>query len=172
MSDYRRSYAAGGCYFFTVVTHDRKNFLTNTTVIERLREAFHQVKDKYPLTIDAIVILPDHIHTVWQLPEGDDDFSVRWRLIKHFVALKMDVAKNRRGEKQVWQRRFWEHQIRDEQDWRNHVDYIHYNPVKHGYVDQPSRWPYSSFSKAVERGWYNPDWGSSVPWNIQDMETE
>jgi hypothetical protein len=92
------------------------------------------------------VILPDHLHSDWRLPDGDSDFSLRWRLIKHYVAAGMPAPTNRRGEKLVWQRRFWEHAIRDEDDWRRHVDYVHYNPVKHGYVSRPEDWPWSSFA--------------------------
>ena len=97
---------------------------------------------------DAMVILPDHLHMVWRLPGGDTDYSLRWRLIKHYLASGISGSTNRRGEKAVWQQRFWEHAIRDEDDWRNHIDYVHYNPVKHGYVARPGVWPWSSFGPA------------------------
>ncbi|MCX7689130.1 MAG: hypothetical protein N2045_14335, partial [Fimbriimonadales bacterium] len=95
---------------------------------------------------------------VWQLPPGDADFSRRWRDIKCYVSAQLATPVNHRGEKRVWQRRFWEHCIRDEEDWRQHIDYVHYNPVKHGLVTRPGDWPYSSFVQAVTWGWYPPDW--------------
>ncbi|WP_305906783.1 transposase [Methylomarinum sp. Ch1-1] len=147
MSHYRRAYIPGGCYFFTAVTHHREAWFSTQENVDRLREAFRHVKNRHPFAIDAIVVLPDHIHTVWRLPDGDADFSLRWRLLKHYVAIKLSNGTNNRGEKQFWQRRFWEHVIRGETDWRNHIDYIHYNPVKHDYVTTPAQWPYSSNSQ-------------------------
>jgi len=172
MSKYRRTYIAGGHYFFTVVTFGRLEIFARKENIVRLGDAFRHVKREHPFAIDAIVILPDHLHTIWRLPEGDVDFSLRWRLIKHYLARGVDKPLNRRGEKRVWQRRFWEHAIRDETDWRNHVDYIHYNPVKHGYSDSPMGWEYSSFARAVSSGWYAKDWGGGEPDNIREMELE
>jgi len=122
--------------------------------------------------MDAIVILPDHIHCIWQLPSGDADFSTRWRLIKRYFSTGVDAALNSKGEKRIWQRRFWEHLIRDEDDWRKHMDYIHYNPVKHGYVSHPGLWPHGSFHRAVERGWYGSDWGKNEPEAIQNLDLE
>ena len=152
MSDYRRAYERGGCYFFTVVTHDRRPWLTQPDIYQRLREAFRHVAAKRPFHIDAIVVLPDHLHCIWRLPETDSDFSTRWRLIKNFVSRGAKTALSDRGEKYVWQRRFWEHQIRDERDWRRHMDYIFFNPVKHGYVLEPSLWPYSTYRRDVRLG--------------------
>ena len=175
--DYRRYYQAGGSYFFTVVTHNRRPILTTEENIQRLRKAFRHVQAKHPFHIDAIVVLPDHLHTLWRLPEGDADFSTRWRKIKHFFSIGVakgvvSNSKQRRREKGVWQRRFWEHALRDEHDWRRHVDYIHYNPVKHGHVSLPAQWPFSSFHKAVKMGWYEMDWGASEPDMIRGMEME
>jgi putative transposase len=172
MSDYRRAFAPGGCYFFTVVTHGRQRLFEDIRHIDRLREGMRRTLQKHPFAIDAIVILPDHLHTIWQLPENDGDFSLRWRLIKHFLACNIAADTNGRGEKLVWQRRFWEHQIRNEEDWRRHLDYIHYNPVKHGYVSRPGDWPWGSFAKAVKRGWYPADWGEQEPRNLVGMECE
>ena len=172
MSKYRRTYIAGGHYFFTVVTFGRFELFAHKGNIARLGDALRHVNREHPFAIDAIVILPDHLHTIWRLPEGDADFSLRWRLIKHYLARGVDNPANRRGEKRVWQRRFWEHVIRDEADWRNHVDYIHYNPVKHGYSDSPMGWEYSSFARAVSKGWYAKDWGGGEPDNIREMEFE
>jgi putative transposase len=155
--EYRRFYQPGARYFFTVVTANRKPLLIDN--IERLRAAFKICKQRHPFEIEAVVVLPDHLHTIWRLPEGDDDFSKRWMVIKRYFSIGLpqaetSLSKIKKREKGIWQRRFWEHYIRNETDWRRHMDYIHFNPVKHGYVDKPSDWPYSSFVKAVEQGWY------------------
>ncbi|WP_300672755.1 transposase [Desulfoluna sp.] len=155
--DYRRFYQSGAWYFFTVVTQDRRPLLVEH--IDRLRESFRLCVARYPFEIEAMVVLPDHLHTLWRLPDGDDDFSTRWMVIKRHFSTGMpgyDVSfsKAKKREKGIWQRRFWEHIIRDEEDWRRHVDYIHYNPVKHGYVSKPEDWEYSSFQQAVRKGWY------------------
>jgi len=172
MSNYRRAYTPGGHYFFTLVTHGRQKLFDRQNNIDRLRDAFRHVKKKRPFSIDAIVILPDHLHLVLGLPKGETDFSQRLRLIKHHLSIHIDAPRNHRGEKRIWQRRFWEHLLRDEQDWRNHIDYIHYNPVKHGYVQRPLDWPHSSFSRAVRKGWYDENWGSAPPPTIEGMELE
>lgn len=172
MSVYRRAYQSGGCYFFTVVTHERLPILTQPDIIERLRAAFRHVRSSRPFTIDALVVLPDHLHCIWHLPEGDDDFSTRWRLIKHYVSSAIDAPVNKRNEKLVWQRRYWEHLLQDEEDWRRHMDYIHYNPVKHGYVKQPGDWRFGSFQRAQNDGLYPPDWGILEPENVSRMEIE
>lgn len=138
--EYRRSRQTGGHYFFTVVTHQRQPLLTMPENIERLRAAFRREMEKRMFVIDAIVILPDHLHALWRLPEGDADYSGRWSRIKrHFSAgcvgirAAQSASRQNKREKPVWQRRFWEHTIRDDEDWRSHMDYIHYNPVKNGY---------------------------------------
>jgi len=164
---YRRSKAEGGTFFFTLVTHFRRPFLCAPQNIGILRVSFKKVKKAHPFTIDAIVILPDHIHCLWTLPAGDNDYSTRWRLIKSAFSRQCDpscqgvvsAGRRKRGEKAVWQRRFWEHTIRDERDYRNHVEYIHYNPVKHGLVDAPCEWEFSSFMSFVQSGLYAKDWG-------------
>ena len=159
--DYRRLYIPGGCYFFTVVTEDRRPVLIDQ--IDRLRAAFRAVLEKDPWEIDAIVVLPDHLHTLWRLPEGDVDYSLRWMLIKRNFSSGLPAqartrSKTSKREKGIWQRRFFEHAIRGEEDWRRHMDYIHYNPVKHGYVVHPAEWPYSSFRTMVAKGLYAADW--------------
>ena len=125
-----------------------------------------------PFAMDAIVILPDHLHCIWQLPEGDNDFSERWRQIKRFVSIGINSPLNARKEKALWQRRYWEHLLRNGEDWRRHMDYIHYNPVKHGYVCRPTDWPHGSFRQAVARGWYDASWGEQEPAIIAGMEFE
>ena len=172
MSDYRRAYQRGGCYFFTVVTYDRRPWLTKPEIYDRLREAFRNVALTRPFRVDAIVVLPDHLHCIWRLPETDNDFSTRWRLIKHFVSRGASTALSDRSEKFLWQRRFWEHQIRDAEDWRRHMDYIFFNPVKHGYVSRVRDWQFSSFESAVEKGWYDLAWGVAEPESIRGLELE
>ncbi|NOQ63446.1 MAG: transposase [Methyloprofundus sp.] len=157
---YRRFYQPGARYFFTVVTANRKPLLIEN--INRLRVAFKTCKERYPFEIDAIVVLPDHLHTLWRLPEGDADFSKRWMVIKRQFSSGLpredtSASKIKKREKGIWQRRFWEHCIRNEDEWRRYMDYIHFNPVKHGYVNNPADWKHSSFAKAVEQGWYAPN---------------
>lgn len=163
MSQYRRCYQPGGNYFFTLVTHQRRPIFANPAKVEQLKAAINKVKKKYPFSLNAIVVLPDHLHCLWRLPENDKDFSTRWRLIKRYFSMEMNTLVNHRKEKEVWQRRFWEHTIRDEDDWQKHMDYIHYNPVKHGLVQTPGDWQHSSFNYWVEKGIYEKNWGSMQP---------
>lgn len=153
--DYRRAYVRGGCYFFTVVLEDR----TSNLLIEKidlLRTCIKQVKARHPFNINAIVILPDHIHTIWTLPEHDQDYAKRWMLIKSTFSRALEKTEHinsvriKKRERGIWQRRFWEHVIRDEQDFLNHIEYIHQNPVKHGYVQNAIDWQYSSIHKLHE----------------------
>ena len=175
MTAYRRAFQPGGCYFFTLVTEQRRPLLIDN--IDRLRRAFRVGIERRPLQIDAIVVLPDHLHTLWRLPEGDTDFSTRWIHIKRcfsagLQAPRVSSSKRRKREKGIWQRRFWEHLIRDEADWRRHMDYIHYNPVKHGYCVVPADWPYGSFRRCVADGLYAPDWGHEMPTNLKGVDWE
>ncbi|MDP2178503.1 REP-associated tyrosine transposase [Methylicorpusculum sp.] len=170
---YRRFYQAGARYFFTVVTENREPLLIEN--IERLRAAFRLCLTRYPFEIEAIVVLPDHLHTLWRLPEGDASFSKRWMVIKRKFSAGLPSrvvsdSKTKKREKGVWQRRFWEHCIRDENDWRRHVDYIHFNPVKHGYVAEPQAWLYSSFNDAVSKGWYES--GVLLQDDFKDIDNE
>jgi putative transposase len=170
MPEYRRNRVPGGTFFFTVNLLDRRSDLL-VRHIRALREAVRQVRQRAPFVIDAWVVLPDHIHCVWTLPAGDTDFPGRWRAIK--IAFSKSMAKGepqslvmtRRGERGIWQRRYWEHTIRDERDLCAHMDYTHFNPVKHGLVGHPADWPYSSFGRCVASGLYPPDWmgGSGEP---------
>ncbi len=165
---YRRATTPGATYFFTVVTYQRQRVFHVPETIDSLRQAFRTVKATHPFTIEAIVVLPDHLHCVWSLPPGDADFSTRWRLIKTtFTRACPERYKRQRNdsrldkkEQAVWQRRFWEHQIRDEPDLKHHIDYIHYNPVHHQLVKHPKDWQYSSFHGYVNRGIYEVDWGA------------
>lgn len=168
--DYRRVWQPGGSYFFTVVTYHRQNLLTQKEYLKYLRQAFYHIRKKRPFRIDAIVVLPDHLHCIWKLPPDDADYATRWRLIKHFVSCK--VNKNHKTKINIWQKRYWEHCLQCENDWKNHMDYIHHNPVKHGYVASPIEWPYGSFSKAVEKGLYNKNWGENINNKIIQMELE
>lgn len=153
---YRRALEKGGCYFFTLVTHERKPIFSHPDAVFLLRQAFKKVKRNYPFDIEAAVILPDHLHCIWKMPSCDHDFSTRWRLIKSAF------AKAYGQPLPVWQNRFWEHLIRDEQDYRQHLDYIHFNPVKHGYVQTAAQWPHSSFHRFLALGFYDEEWGSAV----------
>lgn len=178
MTDYRRYRVKGGTYFFTVNLVERKRRLL-TERIDDLRNAFRKVKQVHPFHIDAIVILPDHLHALWTLPEGDDDFSLRWRQIKaafsRAIATGERISKSRmqKMERGIWQRRFWEHAIRDERDFNNHLDYIHGNPLKHKLVEQIIDWPYSSFHRYVRLGVYPSDWfevgNNGLDYEIKDQ---
>jgi putative transposase len=163
MTTYRRNFVAGGTYFFTVNLADRRLGLL-TENIECLRAAFRYTRHRHPFTIDAIVVLPDHLHTIWTMPESDSDFVVRWNLIKGSFSRRLprgepvSDSRLRRRERGIWQRRYWEHTIRDDEDWARNVGYIHFNPVKHGHVERPAAWPYSSFHRMVRLGFYPVDW--------------
>ena len=165
---YRRARIKGGTYFFTVVTYNRRRFLCQPENVELLRAALREVMRNHPLKIEAFVVLPDHLHCLWTLPEADHDYSTRWRLVKSYFSReskskyggKISPSRQRKKEQAVWQRRFWEHLIRDELDFNRHVDYIHYNPVKHGLVKAPKDWRYSSFHRYVQAGIYDLNWGT------------
>ncbi len=163
MTGYRRNRVAGGSYFFTVNLAERRRRLL-TDNIELLRAAFRAVRRRRPLTIDAIAVLPDHLHAVWTLPAGDDGFAARWRLIKASFTRglpaeeRVSASRGRKGERGIWQRRYWEHTLRDDDDFARHIDYIHFNPVKHGHVKRVKDWPYSSFHRMVRLGIYPDDW--------------
>ncbi len=172
---YRRLYQAGAWYFFTVVIEKRKPLLVEH--IERLRTAFRLCLSRYPFAIEAMVVLPDHLHTLWKLPEGDADFSKRWMVIKRKFSSGLpkgavNASMTKKREKGIWQRRYWEHLIRDENDLKRHVDYIHYNPVKHGLATKPGDWEFSSFQRYVTKGLYRNDWGDTEPLSIEGIDIE
>lgn len=168
MSDYRRWRVAGGTYFFTLVTHRRRPILTTSLGRSCLRRAFAEVRTRRPFEVAGIVLLPDHLHAILTLPRGDDGYSVRLRRIKEeftqgFLGAgggegATTAARRERGERGVWQRRFWEYVIRDEDDFERHLDYVHYNPVKHGHVRCPHEWRFSSFHRWVRQGVYPRNW--------------
>mgnify|MGYP003415005535 FL=1 len=172
MSDYTRAHIAGGTYFFTLVTFDRRPILTSPLARARLRKALRETRAQQPFQLDAICLLPDHLHCIWRIQEADTDYASRWREIKKAVSRQIAPGSDALGERRVWQRRYWEHLIRDEDDWRRHVAYIHYNPVKHGLVARAADWPWSSFSRFVARGWHEPSWGDSEPAEIRGLSLE
>ena len=151
---YRRTFQPGGSFFFTVVMAHRRPIFASADAVALLREAFRVVRKARPFDIDAIVVLPDHLHCIWTLPDGDADFMTRWRLIKTWFS-KHSAFKN------IWQHRYWEHLLHDERDFEYHVDYIHFNPVRHGLANRVVEWPYSSFHRYVARGIYAADWGGA-----------
>jgi putative transposase len=167
MRQYIRAGTPGATYFFTVTLQDRSSrWLVDH--VDLLRESVGATRNRHPFRIDAMVVLPEHLHALWTLPEGDADFSVRWLLIKRrftraLLAGKLldGAASKRRGdaERSLWQRRFWAHQVRDMVDFNQHVDYIHFNPVKHGHVARAADWPHSSFHRYVRSGILRADWG-------------
>lgn len=163
MTNYRRDHTSGATWFFTLNLADRKNRLL-TERIDLLRAGFRYCMKRYPWHIDAIVILPDHLHALWTLPPGDADYALRWRLIKTWFSRNLPIdervseSRSGKGERGIWQRRFWEHRIRDESDFERHVDYIHHNPRKHGYVQRVADWPWSSFHRYAKAGILPADW--------------
>jgi putative transposase len=167
MPRYRRAKIDGGTFFFTVTLANRSsNVLVRE--IERLREAYRLTQKRNPFETVAICIMPDHLHALWTLPEGDSDFASRWSYFKACFSRALPASQARaqskiaKREKGIWQRRYWEHVIRDEGDLQRHIDYIHYNPVKHGLVTRVCDWPHSSFHRYVEKGLLPSDWGGDV----------
>jgi len=167
MPNYRRAYIAGGCWLSTVNLHDRRASLL-VEHIEILRGAVAETSRRFPFEIDAMVVLPDHIHAIFSLPADGADFSTRWRLIKARFARTLPAHESRnathtsRNERGIWQRRFWEHLIRNEADYARHVDYCYINPVKRGLVGRVQDWPHSPFHRDVRRGLVPIDWAGDV----------
>ena len=182
MSTYRRWYVPGGTYFFTVVTHRRRPILASELGRTCLRLAIEAERAIRPFEMPAIVLLPDHLHTIWSLPDQDQDFSLRWRKIKErfttaFLSgggqeAERSPSRRQRGERGVWQRRFWEHVVRDDDDFKRCLDYIHCNPVKHGLAERASAYPFSSFGRWVELGEYDSLWGTGEVVDIPGAEWE
>jgi putative transposase len=166
MPNYRRAAINGGAFFFTVVLADRSSDLL-TKEINRLRQAYRSAQERLPFETIAICILPDHLHALWVLPEHDSDYASRWSLIKSGFSRGIDAqprsqSQTSKREKGIWQRRYWEHAIRDDADLERHVDYIHFNPVKHGHTTRVADWPHGSFHRFVGRGLLAADWGGDV----------
>jgi len=168
MPEYRRAFAPGGTFFFAVVTERRAPILSQDLSRAILRQAIEDCRKDLPFDMPAFVLLPDHVHAIWTLPDNDSNFSTRWSIIKRFFSqrylsqggIEQPQSDSRRRHRRlgVWQRRFWEHLIRDQDDFNEHLDYVHYNPVKHGLVRCPHAWPYSSFHRCVKEGLYEPNW--------------
>ena len=160
---YRRSTATGATWFFTVNLANRQQDLLMRH-IDLLHEVMRRVQQQRPFEVVAMVVMPEHLHTIWRLPPDDADYPTRWSLIKAGFSRGLPKtesvrdSRRRKRERGIWQRRYWEHQIRDDADLQAHIDYIHYNPVKHGYTHLPSEWPYSSIHKFIKRGWLSAEW--------------
>ncbi|MGF6147590.1 Transposase and inactivated derivatives [Kingella potus] len=173
MTRYRRNFVAGGTFFFTVKLADPKSRLL-VEHIGLLRTAYTDVCKMYPFETLAVCVMPNHLHSVWTLPLGDADYSLRWRLIKsrfsaHLPAADRSASKLRRGERGIWQRRFYEHTVRDETDLQRCADYIHFNPVRHGFAATVRDWPFSSFHRLVRAGILPPDWGGTRETEIMNF---
>lgn len=183
MSAYRRWMMPGETYFFTVVTFGRRCILGSEQAVRDLGDSLRLVRKDTPFRTIAMVVLPDHLHCIWTLPRGDADFSTRWKRIKREFTVRwraradrpsdpdIPAARRARGEGVVWQRRFWEHVVRDESELERICEYIHYNPVKHGHAARPLDWPWSTFSRFVASGDYQPDWGRTVPTMIDQVSS-
>ncbi|MFC5479203.1 REP-associated tyrosine transposase [Massilia suwonensis] len=179
MSRYRRA-RTGTTYFFTLVSYARRPILCQEPIRKLLRLAVQNVRARRPFEIDAWVLMPDHLHCVWTLPEGDRDYSTRWAQIKRTVSrfcgedmlVGHPVSESRRKHRDsvIWQRRFYEHQIVDEDDFGRHVDYVHFNPVRHGHAENAASWPFSTFHRYVRAGLLPADWGGSA--QAQSMHLE
>jgi putative transposase len=177
---YYRRVRTGYTFFFTLVSFNRRRILCDPAIRDALRRAIGDVRTLRPFSIDGWVLLPDHLHCIWTLPEGDSDFSTRWSLIKRSVSrftghVALDAnghnaSKRKHRESTIWQRRFWEHLIRDDVDFERHLDYIHYNPVRHGYVSRVTDWKYSTFHRYASAGVYPRDWGGGPTPEWGDFE--
>jgi putative transposase len=168
MRTYTRARIPGATYFFTVNLAERRGNDLLLRHIRALRESFRITRQEHPFIVHAAVVLPEHLHCLWSLPAGDHDFATRWRLIKARFSRaippreQISSSRRRKGERGIWQRRYWEHVIRNEEDLRRRLDYIHFNPIKHGYVTRAADWPYSSFHRHVRLGLYPHDWAVAI----------
>ena len=167
MSNYKRIKSEGGTFFFTVVTYKRQPVFDIPECIKHLRSSIKETRRSYPFHIDAWALLPEHMHCIWTLPDKDCDYSRLWGLIKQGFTKRSrgllpynanSLSRTKHREASVWQRRFWEHEIRNEEDFNNHIDYIHYIPVKHGHVKRARDWPFSTFHRYAKQGIYPVDW--------------
>jgi len=176
MPNYRRATIPGATWFFTVNLLERHGNTLLVDEIELLKQCIRRVHQRYPFHIDAWVVLPDHMHCIWTLPPADAHYPTRWRLIKSFFSRALPKTERRsavrmdNGERGIWQRHYWEHLIRDDEDFRRHMDYVHVNPVKHGHVTKVMDWPHSTFHRYVQRGVYPPDWCGDTDLGVGDRE--
>ena len=165
MSNYRRPKSQGDYFFFTLLTYKRQKLLTSRLARKSLKNAFVATQADHPFKIIAFCILPEHLHCIWYLPTNDKDYSMRWSLIKKIftrtylvgggIELPQSISRQNHRHRGVWHKRFWEHQIRDDRDLQNHINYIHYNPVKHDLVKNVKHWPWSTYHKYISSGYYN-----------------
>jgi putative transposase len=174
MPNYRRTTFPGGYYFFTMVTYRRKPVLITPEARDCLRHAWEVVRSRHPFRVIALCLLPNHLHCIWKLPAGDANFSLRWSMIKGLFSREYrrclstpfpNNSRNRKREIAFWQRRFWEHQLRDESDLQRHFNYTHYNPVKHGLVKTVDEWPFSTYHQYKKKGWYP----QNVVWDMESL---
>ncbi len=180
MPDYRRLYHNGGTYFFTVVTEHRRSIFRDDAAVSLLNKCLTDVNRSHPFVTEAMVLMPDHLHTIWSLPDGDNDFSTRWSLVKANFSRQFGVKTSeyvaqtrlRKRERGIWQRRFWEHLVRDQDEFNRLCDYIHYNPVKHGLVRSPAAWKHSTYGRFVRQGLYANDQtlSDTEPLSVMDLE--
>ena len=180
MPNYRRRFVPGGSYFFTVKTAGNAPLFADEAARSRLGTLFREAQRRWPFEMPAVILLPDHLHAIWTLPSGDDRYPARWGWIKKeftkaYLAAggaerRRSASRRRAGRRGVWQRRYWEHTLRDEVDFERHADYIHWNPVKHGHAVKPWDWEPSSFRRWVAAGHYEPDWGRSRTPDFADLE--
>ena len=179
MPNYRRAYIPGGMFFFTLVTNQRRPLFASTAACSILGNCVREAKEKWPFDVVAMVLLPDHLHAIWSLPSGDCNYSLRWSWIKkeftkrwlQVFSEEASISPGRQRERRrgIWQPRFWEHTIEDEEDFDRHFDYVHYNPVKHGLVRCPHEWPHSSFHRWVKAGVYPWHWAC---WNDRQQSLQ
>ncbi|RKZ65993.1 MAG: transposase [Gammaproteobacteria bacterium] len=162
MSSYKRIFLPNNSYFFTVVTANRNPFFAGDENVQLLKTAFFYVQSRKPFKIEAICILPDHLHCIWTMLD-DSNYSIRWQMIKTDFSRRYRYQNREQKQTKIWQSRYWEHVIRDQDDFDKHVDYIHYNPVRHGLVKSVKDWSYSSFNKYVTKGYYDSGWGDCEP---------
>jgi len=171
MSKYKRIYLPDRSYFFTVVTANRKTIFAEDKNVQFLKAAFRYVQSRKPFKMDAICVLPDHLHCIWTM-QGDYNYSIRWQMIKTHFSRRYRHQNPESKHIKIWQPRYWEHMIRDQDDFHRHIDYIHNNPVKHDWVKSARDWPYSSFTKYLTKGGYDAGWGDCEPVSINGMQCE
>ncbi|MBR9801141.1 transposase [bacterium] len=180
MPNYRRARVPGACYFFTVVTYRRSSVFESRDAQSLLGNVIRECRERWPFVVNAMVLLPDHLHAMWTLPRGDDRYSARWGYIKKQFTSRylaetgveqgVSAAEQKERRRGVWQPRFWEHTIQSESDFERHFDYLHYNPVKHQYVQCPHEWSASSFHRWVNAGVYSRDWGCQQSLRFPDVQ--